>query len=266
MKVLRKCIRNASGETLRGDLHAAPGNSSLVIVCHGFGKTWNKNRPQYRNICLAFQAAGINAFRFSFSGLKPSGGKAEDSSYSKQKSDLAAVIDYFSMKLRPGPITITAHSFGSVASALQAAEDSRIGQLLLVAPRLLPRQSMVARSIETFCGQKLEEIVASPARRFPVGPIMIGDIEYSFSRTYIEDLIHTDVLAAIEKIRVPVSILRGVNDKRISEREILAAVARNSLVTYVPLPDAGHSFGSAGQREALCKALVQAYRQNRRLA
>ncbi len=70
----------------------------------------------------------------------------------------------------------------------------------------------------------------------------------------------TDVLASIAKIRVPVTIIRGHDDKRISEQEMLAAVERNSLVAYVPLPGAGYSFGAAGQREVLFEALVKAYR------
>jgi pimeloyl-ACP methyl ester carboxylesterase len=259
MKILRKSVRNAAGEKLRGDLHVASGSGHLVIVCHGFGKTWNKNRPLYRVICSEFQAAGVNAFRFSFSGLSPSEGKAEDSSYSKQKSDLAAVIDYFTKKLRPDTIAVIAHSFGSVAAVLQTAEDARIRQLLLVAPRLEPRKSMTTAAIEAYCGKKLDRIISSGTTEFPVCPIMLGGIEYKFSRAYLEDLLNTDVLAAIERVQVPVTILRGTNDKRISDEEMRAAVARNPRITYIPLPDAGHSFGSTGQRDALCRELLRAY-------
>jgi pimeloyl-ACP methyl ester carboxylesterase len=259
MKTLRKTIRNAAGEKLRGDLHAAPGSRHLVIVCHGFGKTWNKNRPLYRTICTAFQAAGVNAFRFSFSGLSPSEGKAEDSSYSKQKADLAAVIDSFTKKLRPDTIAVIAHSFGSVAAVLQATEDARIRQLLLVAPRLEPRKSMTTAAIEAYCGKKLDRIISSGTTEFPVCPIMLGGIEYKFSKAYLEDLLHTDVLAALERVQVPVTILRGTNDKRISDEEMRAAAARNSRITYVTLPDAGHSFGTDEQRNALCRELLRAF-------
>ncbi len=259
MNILRKRIRNAGGEILRGDCHMTANGNDLVVVCHGFGKTWNKNRPLFRDICAAFQTCGINAFRFSFSGLSPSGGKAEDSSYSKQKSDLAAVIDYFSKKLRPDTTAVVAHSFGSAAAVLQAAEDPRIRQLLLVAPRLKPRRSIITKSIEEYCGNKLEEIFASDTRSFPVGPVVIGGIEYWFSRKYVEDLLHTDLLATIAKIRIPITIIRGEADKRISEEETLEAVKRNPLVSYVRLAGSGHSFGSPAQRKSLCSALLNAY-------
>ncbi|HSW64312.1 MAG TPA: alpha/beta hydrolase [Dissulfurispiraceae bacterium] len=259
MKVFRKRIRNADGEILRGDFHVALGSNDLVVVCHGFGKTWNKNRPLFRAICAAFQAGGVNAFRFSFSGLSPSGGKAENSSYSKQKADLSAVIDYFTLKVQSRSIALVAHSFGSVAAVLQAASDNRIQQLLLVAPRLEPRRSIITKSIEEYCGKKLDEIIASDTQSFPVGPIIIGGIEYWFSRKYVEDLLHTDVLTTVTKIRIPITIIRGDNDKRISEEEMLEAVKRNPLVSYVRLADTGHSFGSQAQRKSLCSALLNAY-------
>ncbi|KAF0183121.1 MAG: hypothetical protein FD164_850 [Nitrospirae bacterium] len=258
-KVLRKRIRNADGEILRGDLHTTPGSTELVVVCHGFGKTWNKNRPLFRSICAAFQAGGVNAFRFSFSGLSPSGGDAENSSYSKQKSDLAAVIAYFALKLKPQTVSVVAHSFGSVAAILQSASDKRIRQLLLVAPRLEPRKSIITKTIEEHRGKKLDQIIESGAESFPVGPIVIGGIEYRFSRKYVEDLVQTDVLATMAKIEIPITIIRGSNDKRISEEEMLDAVKRNPLVSYVRLADAGHSFGSQAQRRSLCDALLRAY-------
>lgn len=260
MKILRKRIRNAAGEILRGDFHPSPGSNELVIVCHGFGKTWDKNRPLYRSICAAFQANGVSAFRFSFSGRAPSEGKAENSSYSKQRADLAAVIDFLSLKIRPRTVSIIAHSFGSVAAVLQAESDERVRQLLLVAPRLQPRRSLIARSIEEKCGSSLEVLAAADRRNFPVGPVVIGGIEYLFGRQYVADLLHTDVLAALENIRIPVTILRGENDNRIAEEEMLSAVMRNALISYIPIPDAGHSFGSLSQRDALCRKLLQEYR------
>jgi len=259
MKILRKRIRNACGEILHGDLHSASG-SDLVIVCHGFGKTWNKNRPLYRIICSAFQASGINAFRFSFSGIAPSEGKAEESSYAKQKSDLAAVIDYCSLKLRPRMITIVAHSFSSVAAVLQATEDPRVRQLLLVAPRLDSRKSMTTTAIEAHCGKRLEDIVASPSTRYPIGPIMLGGMEYLFSRRFLEDLIHTDIPGAVGILSMPVTIIRGVRDNKVSEEEVLRAVSQNALVSYIPLAECGHSFSTPEQKDALCRALLKAYR------
>lgn len=259
MKILRKRIRNACGEILRGDLHGASG-SDLVIVCHGFGKTWNKNRPLYRIICSAFQKAGIPAFRFSFSGISPSEGKAEDSSYSKQKADLAAIIDYFSLKLRPRTITIVAHSFSSVAALLQAAEDPRIRQLLLVAPRLDSRKSMTTAAIEAHCGKRLEDIVASPSWQYPIGPIVLGGMEYFFSKRFLEDLIHTDIPGAIGELSMPVTIIRGVRDNKVSEEEVLRAVSRNVLVSYLPLAECGHSFSTPEQKDLLCRTLLKAYR------
>jgi len=244
---------------LRGDLHVAAGDD-LVIVCHGFGKTWNKNRPLYRIICSAFQRAGVNAFRFSFSGISPSDGKAEDSSYSKQQSDLAAVIDYCSLKLRPRMITIVAHSFSSVAAVLLATEDPRIRQLLLVAPRLDSRKSMTTTAIEAHCGKRLEDIVASPSTRYPIGPIMLGGLEYLFSRRFLADLIHTDILGAVGKLSVPVTIIRGARDKKVSEEEVLSAVSRNACISSVQLPECGHSFSTPDQKDLLCRTLLKAHR------
>lgn len=260
MRILRRRIRNMSGEVLHGDLHSASDGGDLVIVCHGFGKTWNKNRPLYRSICSAFQSSGINAFRFSFSGIAPSEGNAEDSSYTKQKSDLAAVIEYFSAKLRPRAITIVAHSFSSVAAVLQAAEDPRIRLLLLVAPRLDSRKSMTTAAIEAYCGKRLEEIVASPSRQYPIGPINLGGIEYLFSKRFLEDLIHTDIPGAIAHLSIPVTIVRGVRDTKVSEEEVLGAVSRNALVSYIPLAECGHSFSTPEQKESLCRTLLKAFR------
>jgi alpha/beta superfamily hydrolase len=259
MKVLRRRIRNADGEILRGDLHFVENAQDIVIVCHGFGKTWNKNRHLYRTICYTFQKAGIHAFRFSFSGSFPSEGKAEESCYTKQQSDLAAVIDYISMKIHPRRITIIAHSFSSAAAILQAAKDPRIHCLLLVAPRLDCKKSITTMTIETQYGKRIEEILASHATVYPIGPIRLGGFDYFFSRHYLEDLAYTNLFDVIAQLSIPITIIRGELDQKISEKEIHTALMQNSHIVFISLSACGHSFRTPIQKATLCQALLDSY-------
>ena len=117
----------------------------LIIVCHGFG--CNKDSELIVDPCEAFQKQGISAFRFSFSGIEPSGGKPECSCYTKQAGDLCSVIDHFFAEGYHIK-SIVGHSMGGTATIMQAARDRRIGSIILIAPRIIPSNSIIVKEIE----------------------------------------------------------------------------------------------------------------------
>jgi len=250
-----------NGVRLFGNLHEAKDSREMVVVCHGFGKTWNKNRLLYRSICEAFQSEGVNAFRFSFRGISPSGGRPEDSSYTAQQEDIGAVISALKKRMAFHRVVLIAHSIGGISATLQTAGDRRIRHLMLIAPRIMPRISLVARGIESLCGARLEAVLEWPDKLFPIGPVVIGDAPYYFGRRFVEDIVRVDMLDELCMIRVPITIFRGELDTRIAEAEVRRAVTSNPLARYISLPQSGHSFGNPLQREALISALIRAFHE-----
>ncbi len=125
-QIERLDIKNCRGELLAGWLHRPIKGrvKKLVIVCHGFGSS--AKASLIKDLCEEFCKAGYAAYRFNFSGITPSQGKAQDSSYSIQAQDLCSVCQYFSDRSvrTKNQFTIDAivgHSMGGTAAIIHAS-------------------------------------------------------------------------------------------------------------------------------------------------
>ena len=202
---LSKYIINMHGEKLHGILHAAQSRD-LIIAVHGFASSMDF--APIIDICKRFQERGVSAFRFDLSGHGRSEGDINAATYTKCASDLAAVISYFhaggySIK------SVAAHSAGASVTIIQTARDSRIGSVMLIAPRLILANSIIVKAI-TATGKTLCEILQAPDTVYPYVVEMKGRKEsrfYYFNKEYLEELRDLDILHYLKQIQAPIAIL-----------------------------------------------------------
>ena len=103
-------VKNQHGELLDTQLHDTDRKDCLVILGHGV--TGNKDRPLLLWLAEALQNHGYPALRVSFSGNGNSEGSFQDSTVSKEISDLTAIIDQVGHGKK---IAYIGHSMGTTA-------------------------------------------------------------------------------------------------------------------------------------------------------
>ena len=250
IKVEPILIENICGEMLRGNLYRAPERTKhLIIVCHGLGM--NKDHRLMKDICETFSIRGVNAFSFSFSGYSPSQGKQQDSSFTKQAMDLCLFIDYFTCKHREQNgakeiegrpiISVIGHSGGGTAAIRQAAFDRRIKSLLLIAPKIVTRQSIIVKAVEEKEGRSIDRVLKDPHTPFPYS-VSIEGRPFAFSRRYLEELSDNEIiLHCLKAITIPIIVFRGRQDKKVTEAEIDLAWNANNTIQRVTV-EGGHTF------------------------
>lgn len=250
-------IKNKNNEFLVGNIHKTD-TKDLIIVCHGLGRS--KDDEFIRKICESFSKKGINAFRFNFSGVPPSEGKPEDSYYTKQTSDLGAVIDYFikeGYKIK----SLIGHSIGSISAIIQAAKNGRINSLILIAPRIIALNSIIVRAIKE-SGETLSQIIESSETVYPY-KVEIKDKTgekskiYSLSKEYLKELRDIKIIDYLKRINIPILIFRGTKDNIVDKQEIKEGCRANKLTTYIPIEGAGHTFNNLEHQDILIFKMLQ---------
>lgn len=249
----RMGILNEKDENLVGFLYEKSDTEALIIVCHGFNS--DMNDPIVEKICELLKKK-YNVFQFNFSGYgneeknECSKGNREDSTFTKQCSDLKSVIDYFfskGYKIK----SVIGHSTGGTATILRAAKDKRIESIVLIAPRIYPSMSTMARKIEGKYCKTLNELITDPKVIYPV-EVEIGGKLQRFSKTYVKELATLEVIDKLKRIMCPILILHGDKDKIVDIEEGKAAeVANKSFATFFPIIDADHNFSGEYFNEAL---------------
>ena len=254
---LSKYIINMHGEKLHGILHATRSRD-LIIAVHGFASSMEF--APIIDICKRFQERGVNAFRFDLSGHGGSEGDINAATYTKCASDLDAVISYFhaegySIK------SVAAHSAGASATIIQTARDSRIGSIMLIAPRLILANSIIVKAIAA-TGKTLCEILQAPDTVYPYVVEMKCRKEsrfYYFNKEYLEELRDLDILQYLKQIQAPIAILAGALDDNVTQEEIHEAGKINAAISLFFVEGAGHTFWRNEHRVQLLSYLMNWY-------
>ena len=263
---LSKYITNIHGEKLHGVLHATQSRD-LIIAMHGFASSMEF--APIIDVCKLFQKMGVNAFRFNLSGHGSSNGNINAATYTKCASDLDAVISYFhergySIK------SVVAHSAGASATIIQTAKDSRIGSIMLIAPRLILANSIIVKAIIA-TGKTLCEVLEAHNTVYPYVVEIKGRKEnryYYFNKEYLEELRDLDISKYLRQIQVPMAIIGGTLDYegaghtfwRNEHRVQLLAYLTNWYITaghYTPLKKEENHTLNDTQKQALLDAATQ---------
>jgi len=254
---LSKYITNIHGEKLHGVLHATQSRD-LIIAMHGFASSMEF--APIIDVCKLFQKMGVNAFRFNLSGHGSSNGNINAATYTKCASDLDAVISYFhergySIK------SVVAHSAGASATIIQTAKDSRIGSIMLIAPRLILANSIIVKAIIA-TGKTLCEVLEAHNTVYPYVVEIKGRKEnryYYFNKEYLEELRDLDISKYLRQIQVPMAIIGGTLDDNVTRGEISQASEINTSISLCFIEGAGHTFWRNEHRVQLLAYLTNWY-------
>ncbi|KAH1100787.1 hypothetical protein AAZX31_13G088100 [Glycine max] len=115
-------ITNKYGNKLVGILHES-GTKEIVILCHGLRST--KEDDIIINLAAALENAGVNSFRFDFTGNGESEGSFEFGHYWREVDDLHDVVQHLHRE-NPKVIAIIGHSKGGSVVLLYASKHHDI--------------------------------------------------------------------------------------------------------------------------------------------
>lgn len=226
-------VRNAQGERLDFSLQET-GSPELIVIGHGV--TANKDREWAVVLAGALEAAGLSSLRFSFSGNGESGGRFEDSTVSKEVSDLGAVLDAHPER----QLSYVGHSMGAAVGVLRAESDERIR-------RLVSLGGMV--DVQDFAQRKFGEQV--PGRDF-----MWDKPECPLSQAYMDDKAAIGSVAdAAGRVSVPWLLIHGSADTVVLPRDSKLAKERAPQAELIELEGADHVF-SGDAAHAMSGAVV----------
>ena len=247
--VLKKfIIFNKDKERLTGIFHQVNDKKDLVIVCHGFNE--DKDKDLVTGFCKALNREDFNAFRFDFSGNGESEGSFENSCFTKEADDLNSVINFFAKKNYHIKSVVGYSTSGTVA-ILQVARDERIKSIIVVAPRIYPSKSTMAKKIEKKYNKTLSEIIKDPKIKYPI-TTQFRKGKRSFSRQYVEEIAISDVLVYLKQIKAPILMLHGNKDQIVNIGETKDAFqAGNKPKTFVEIDGADHTFSNPVQMEEM---------------
>jgi dienelactone hydrolase len=219
-----------------------------VVIVHGFKgfKDWGFFPPFAERVARA----GMTAVTFSMSG---SGVDADGTpafpdrfgrnTYSAELHDLNAVV----VALRhgqlgtapPSTLGLVGHSRGGAIALLHAVNDSMVHALVTwAAISHVGRWDAATRRAWRERGT-LEVANARTGQVIPVGTGLLDEIE--------SDEPSLDVAAAARRLEVPWLVVHGTQDESVpvEEGELLVRSAGRELATWLPVTDAGHTFGAA---------------------
>jgi pimeloyl-ACP methyl ester carboxylesterase len=254
---LHKCIINMHGEKLHGILHAVQSRD-LIIAVHGFASSMEF--APIVDICKLFQKTGVAAFRFNLSGHGTSEGNINAATYTKCAADLDAVISYFHDRGYYVK-SVVAHSAGASSTIIQSARDSRIGSVMLIAPRLILANSIIVKAIEA-TGKTLSQILSEPDTIYPYVVEIKGRKEnrsYYFNKEYLEELRDLDIFQYLKQIQVPIAMSVGTLDDNVTQEELHQASIINTATSLFLIEGAGHTFWRNEHRIQLFAYLMNWY-------
>ncbi|MFL5495583.1 MAG: alpha/beta hydrolase family protein, partial [Gemmatimonadales bacterium] len=218
-----------------------------IVVLHGFKgfKDWGMFPPLAERLARAgFTAVTLN---LSGSGVDDAGEfslpeRFAHDTFTAGLTDLGRVLDALSegeLGVRPpSSLGLVGHSRGGGVAVLQAARDSRIGALVTwSAISTVDRWPAPERAEWRAAGVK-QIRNARTGQVLPLYPDVLDDIECHRAAL--------DIAAAASRIRIPWLIVHGALDESVplEEGERLAAVAPAGTSRFLPIENAGHTFGA----------------------
>jgi uncharacterized protein len=219
-----------------------------VVLMHGFKgfKDWGL----WPSFAERIARAGFTmvSFNLSGSGVDDSGEfvfpeRFGHNTFSAELQDLRRVVDGLAageLGAAPaGPIGLLGHSRGGGMAVLHTASDPRIRALVTwAAISSVDRWPSGQRAAWRAAGT-MPVANARTGQVLPLYPDVLDDIERGDSGLDIE--------AAARRVAVPWLIVHGTADEAValSEGERLAAAAPPKTARFVPVPEAGHTFGAA---------------------
>lgn len=228
----RVSFQNDEGESFSGslDIPSETGKYPAAIILHDFRE--NKDREFLFDIASFLSSWRICALRFDFLGHGESEGNFEFMTLSDMIEDVKAGIDFMETveQVDSENIALIGHGLGGIIAAIYAAADERVKALVLVAVR---------SHIMDFLKSYYSENEISEWKNIGVHHAF----DHKLRKGFLEDLENHDILERMSKVKCPVFIISGTNDKRTpfeNSRELYMSC--NSMKNMDLVEGADHNF------------------------
>lgn len=196
-------FQNEEGQTFSAHLNipAEEGKYPAVIILHDFRE--NKDREFLFDIAGFLNAWNICALRFDFLGHGESEGNFEFTTVSDMIDDVKAAIDFLETipQVDSEKIALVGHGLGGMVSVIYAPADERVKALVLAGVR-----SHIEGFLKSHYSEN--EILEWKTIGFHHA------FDHKIRKNFLEDLENHDVLESMKKVKCPVFIITGTNDKR----------------------------------------------------
>ena len=253
---VRVPIHPATGDTfsLGGTLTlplSARGRVPVVVTITGSGRQTRDEdlwpllpayRP-FRDIAERLSREGIGVLRLDDRGIGASGGG--EGTTADYADDVRQIVAWLRRRPDVGRIALLGHSEGAMIAPLVAAQDPRLGGIVLLAGPSKPGRAILVdqlrRPIETAPGLSDSARAAQLAR---VPEVVDGMVKGNAWLRWFADY---DPLSTARRVRVPVLILQGALDRQVTagQADTLADALRsagNRDVTEKVYPGLNHLF------------------------
>lgn len=192
---------NAQGDAIAAilDIPEKP-NGKGIILLHCF--TCTKHHRVMRNLADCLSSGGFTVLRFDFSGNGESGGRIEDSTYTKMLGETREAVGILE-KRGMGRIGIAGHSMGAMLSLLAAHEDKRIAAVGFIAG-----SSQAARVREVFPQPAIEQ-----AEKEGSSEAFVYGRNITLKREFLLDVEKYNVGHAAAMLGRPILVVHGTKDE-----------------------------------------------------
>jgi len=227
---------------IRGELDAPEKPNALVVVVHGFKgfKDWGffpwlaQQLKRHRLAVCRFNMSrsGIGQDPESFDRLD----LFEHDTYSTQLRDLRAAVRHAQQRFPQLPTFLLGHSRGGGVALLGAQDVPLLAGVVTWSP--IARVDRWDEATQHKWRERgfLDVVNARTGQMMRMSPVILDDYEAHRQRL--------DILAAAERLRVPLLVVHGAADESVpveEGRQIAAAAADSSLVV---LRRASHTFNA----------------------
>ncbi len=223
-------IQTAAGHALSGALELPTGLvRGAALFAHCFTCTKASRAAVATSRALARE--GIATLRFDFTGLGGSEGEFGRAGFATDVADLVSAAHYL-MDRFGGEILLVGHSLGG-AAVLAAGDD--IGMDRVAAIATIGAPSDVPHVLERIEGD-VEAI-----RKQGEGEVSIGGRPFKLASEFIEKVENADLIAEVERLRMPLLLLHSPTDAIVSVDHASALFqAAKHPKSFVSLAGADH--------------------------
>ena len=235
-------LTSPQGLPIHGDFSVPERPRGLVIVVHGFKGFKDWGFFPWLAERLAVHRLVACRFNMSRSGVGESGDEFdrldlfEEDSYSTQLADLRTVVEYAQSRFPELPTFLVGHSRGGGVALLAAQDVPRLKAVVTwSAISHLDRWDDETKRAWRESGF-LEVLNARTKQVMRMGRIVLDDYEENRERL--------DVLAATERLTVPLLVVHGERDESVPVEEGRAIAAKAKDVSLVVIPRASHTYNA----------------------
>lgn len=235
-------IKSAEGLPIRGDLDVPSKPRALAVVVHGFKgfKDWGFFPWMAERLCN--HGIAVCRFNMSRSGIGENPETFDrldlfaDDTYSAQLADLRTVVRYAHRKVRRIPTFLVGHSRGGGVAILAASDVPHLeGVVTWSAIASVDRWDEGTKKIWRKNGY-FDVENARTKQMMRMSTAILDDYEEHRSRF--------DVVAAVERLRVPLLVIHGDRDESVpvAESEVIASHAAD--VSRAVIANASHTYNA----------------------